>query len=31
MSERYNELLGNAILGIDTLWGSDVMCPSIHC
>ena len=28
MSERYNELLGNAILGIDTLWGGDVMCPS---
>jgi len=28
MSERYEELLGNAILGIDTLWGGDVMCPS---
>jgi hypothetical protein len=28
MSERYKELLGNAILGIDTLWGGDVMCPS---
>jgi|KBSMisStandDraft_5_1062788.scaffolds.fasta_scaffold14328_2 hypothetical protein len=28
MNERYNELLGNAILGIDTLWGGDVMCPS---
>ena len=27
MSERYKELLGNAILGIDTLWGGDVMCP----
>src|SRR5260370_16519220 len=28
MSERYEELLGNAILGVDTLWGGDVMCPS---
>src|SRR5665213_4140091 len=28
MSDRFNELLGNAILGIDTLWGGDVMCPS---
>jgi hypothetical protein len=28
MSNRYEELLGNAILGIDTLWGGDVMCPS---
>jgi hypothetical protein len=28
MSERYEELLGNAILGIDTLWGGDVLCPS---
>src|ERR1700681_2288515 len=28
MSERYQELLGNAILGIDTLWGGDVLCPS---
>jgi hypothetical protein len=28
MSQRYEELLGNAILGIDTLWGGDVMCPS---
>jgi len=28
MCERYKELLGNAILGIDTLWGGDVMCPS---
>jgi hypothetical protein len=28
MSESYEELLGNAILGIDTLWGGDVMCPS---
>ena len=25
---RYEELLGNAILGIDTLWGGDVMCAS---
>ncbi len=23
-----NQLLGTAILGIDTLWGGDVMCPS---
>jgi len=28
VSERYKELVGNAILGIDTLWGGDVMCPS---
>jgi hypothetical protein len=28
MSVRYEALLGNAILGIDTLWGGDVMCPS---
>src|SRR6266853_6356292 len=28
MNERYEELLGNALLGIDTLWGGDVMCPS---
>jgi len=28
MSERFNELLGNAILGIDTFWGGDVMCAS---
>jgi hypothetical protein len=28
MSERYEELLGNALLGIDTLWGGDVMCRS---
>src|SRR5215467_6142405 len=28
MDERYRELLGTAILGIDTLWGGDVMCPS---
>src|SRR5215472_2526070 len=28
MDERFEELLGTAILGIDTLWGGDVMCPS---
>jgi hypothetical protein len=28
MSAQYDELLGNAILGIDTIWGGDVMCPS---
>ena len=28
MSERFEELAGEAILGIDTLWGGDVMCPS---
>jgi hypothetical protein len=28
MSERFVELVGNAILGIDTLWGGDVMCAS---
>jgi len=28
MSERLEELVGNAILGIDTLWGGDVMCAS---
>ena len=28
MSGRFEELVGNAILGIDTLWGGDVMCPS---
>lgn len=28
MSNSFNELVGNAILGIDTLWGGDVMCPS---
>jgi hypothetical protein len=28
MSGRYEALLGNAILGIDTLWGGDVMCAS---
>jgi hypothetical protein len=28
MPERFQEVLGTAILGIDTLWGGDVMCPS---
>jgi hypothetical protein len=28
MSDSYTELLANAILGIDTLWGGDVMCAS---
>ena len=28
MSERFRDRLGNAILGIDTLWGGDVMCAS---
>ncbi|MCC7173803.1 MAG: hypothetical protein IT159_01295 [Bryobacterales bacterium] len=28
MSVRYEELIGTAVLGIDTLWGGDVMCPS---
>ncbi len=28
MSEKFEETVGNAILGIDTLWGGDVMCPS---
>src|ERR1019366_8184521 len=28
MSARFQELVGNAILGIDTLWGGDVLCPS---
>ena len=28
MSGQYEELIGNAILGIDTIWGGDVMCPS---
>jgi len=27
MSERFEELAGNAILGIDTLWGGDVNVP----
>jgi hypothetical protein len=25
MSERFNSLAANAVLGIDTLWGGDVM------
>jgi len=28
MSARFEELVGNAILGIDTLWGGDVLCAS---
>jgi len=28
MSESFETLLGNAILGIDTLWGGDVLCAS---
>ena len=28
MSERFRDLVANAVLGIDTLWGGDVMCPS---
>jgi hypothetical protein len=28
MSQRFEELVGNAILGIDTLWGGNVMCAS---
>jgi hypothetical protein len=28
MSASFNETVGNAILGIDTLWGGDVMCAS---
>jgi hypothetical protein len=28
MSTRFEDLVGNAILGIDTLWGGDVMCAS---
>jgi hypothetical protein len=28
VSARFEELVGNAVLGIDTLWGGDVMCPS---
>lgn len=28
MSDRFADLAANAILGIDTLWGGDVMCPS---
>src|SRR5512141_1366676 len=25
---KFEEVVGNAILGIDTLWGGDVMCAS---
>src|SRR6202142_1109391 len=28
LNMTFNELVGNAILGIDTLWGGDVMCAS---
>jgi len=28
MNAQFNELVGNAILGIDTLWGGDVMSAS---
>ena len=28
MSASYEELIGNAILGIDTIWGGDVLCAS---
>ncbi len=28
MSEPFAQLVGNAVLGIDTLWGGDVMCAS---
>jgi hypothetical protein len=28
MSKHFRDLVGNAIVGIDTLWGGDVMCPS---
>lgn len=28
MSEAFRQLVGNAILGMDTLWGGDVMCAS---
>ena len=28
MSERFRGLVANAVLGIDTLWGGDVMCAS---
>src|SRR5262249_18522312 len=28
MAGRFEELAGTAILGIDTLWGGDVMCAS---
>ncbi|MCW5983342.1 MAG: hypothetical protein KIT09_34945 [Bryobacteraceae bacterium] len=28
MNDSFSHIAGNAILGIDTLWGGDVMCPS---
>jgi hypothetical protein len=28
VSGRFEQLVGDAVLGIDTLWGGDVMCPS---
>src|SRR5664279_5534991 len=28
MSAQFEELIGNAILGLDTIWGGDVMCAS---
>src|SRR5205823_12818337 len=28
MAARFEELVGTAIIGIDTLWGGDVMAPS---
>src|SRR5512142_2249988 len=28
MSGKFEEIIGNAVLGIDTLWGGDVLCPS---
>jgi hypothetical protein len=28
MSRPFQQIAGDAILGIDTLWGGDVMCPS---
>ena len=28
MSHHLEELIGNSILGIDTLWGGDVLCAS---
>jgi hypothetical protein len=28
VSDHLQELIGNSILGIDTLWGGDVLCAS---
>ena len=28
MSANFEDVVGDAILGIDTLWGGDVMCAS---